>query len=62
MNYHDPLGLDYHHERGTMAPNPKILRGVDMRGKVILKRKDDRDRLEEYKSSRRMIMREQKGK
>lgn len=42
---------DHHHERGTISVNPKRLKGVDLQGRVITKKKTDADRLKEYKIS-----------
>lgn len=46
-NHHD----DHHHERGTISVNPRRLKGVDINGRVITKKKTDADRLHEYKIS-----------
>lgn len=43
---------EHFHEHGTRSKNPNLLKGVDVHGRVILKKKNDADRLEEYKKSR----------
>jgi hypothetical protein len=52
------MRIEHRHERGTISSDPNSLRGVGLDGRIILKRKSDTDRLEEYRSSVRRVRKE----